>query len=543
MLIANAQANGWKHNFSSVLYFLTKKNLNMKSKLTCTFLSLATLLFSQNTPPTISNVALVLGANNHLIIQYDLADEEGDAVEIAFRATGHGGLLFDYETSNATGDFGPNIAPGAGKQIQWDFSAYAGAQSDFRIMLVASDNQPLDIQALVDQVDSTRLKDDLTFIEGVRHRTAGVAHLEAVKDFIEMRFQESNLETYRQEFNYGSYLAANIIGRMIGTESEGTVYIHDGHFDTVSNAPGADDNGSAVAGVLEALRILAPYASKKTIKFIGFDLEETGLTGSARYVQSGILPGETIAGVVNHEMIGYYTEVPNTQELPGGFEIIFPDVVNALAADEFRGNFITNVGGGFSSSLANSFAAAAAQYVPDLKVVTLQPSFLIPDLSRSDHASFWQANIPAIMLTDGAEFRNHNYHTPNDKVETINFTFMQNVVKATVATLAELAGVQHSTSWWGETAFFTAADEALECGLHVSPNPVRGEIQLFWGDCLHGIFDVSLSDTNGKVVFDKKMDSGKASSFQIDAQPFAPGLYFLQVKSGQKKWLEKVVVE
>lgn len=515
----------------------------MKSNLFFLSLSISTFIFGQNQPPSISNVSLELGANNLLTLHYDVADAEGDPVEIIFRATEKGGLLFNFETSNATGDVGQNVTPGTGKQIQWDFSAYATAQPDFRIMLVANDNQPIDIQALVDQVDSSRLKDDLIFIEGIRHRTAGAAHLEEVKDMIEMRFVENGLETHRQEFNYGNYLAANIIGRMIGTESEGTVYIHDGHFDSVSNAPGADDNGSAVAGVLEALRVLSPYASKKTIKFIGFDLEETGLTGSAKYVQSGILPGETIAGVVNHEMIGYYTEEPHTQELPSGFEILFPAVVSQLAADEFRGNFISNVGGGFSSDLANAFASAAAQYVPELKVVTLQPSIFVPDLARSDHASFWQANIPAIMLTDGAEYRNHNYHTPGDTVGTLNFTFMHNVVKAAVATLAELAEVQHATTWWGDTEFFTNVDELAACGFKISPNPASNSFLFQWNNCAIGTLQLSLLDINGKSVFQKQISPTEAGQTLLEVKDLPNGQYFFQAKSGNKKWSEKVVVE
>ncbi len=515
----------------------------MKSKLLYLFLSISTFVFGQNLPPTISNVSLELGTNNLLTLHYDLADAEGDLVEITFRATDKGGLMFDYVTTNATGDIGPSVSAGTGKQIQWDFSAYSTAQPDFRIMLVASDNQQIDIQALVDQVDSSRLKDDLLFIEGIRHRTTGAAHLDEVKDLIDMRFQENKLETYRQEFSYGSYLAANIIGRMIGTESEGTVYIHDGHFDSVSNAPGADDNGSAVAGVLEALRILSPYASKKSIKFIGFDLEETGLTGSAKYVQSGILPGETIAGVINHEMIGYYTEEPNTQVLPSGFELLFPAVVTQLAADEFRGNFITNVGGGISSDLANAFASAAAQYVPELKVVTLQPSMFVPDLARSDHASFWQANIPAIMLTDGADFRNHNYHTPGDTVGTLNFTFMHHVVKAAVATLAELAEVQHATTWWGDTEFFTNIDELDACDFNISPNPTSDSFILQWGNCAFASLQLSLLDMNGKVVFQKQLHPKGSGQFQMDVKNLASGHYFAQIKSGGKKWVKKLVIE
>ncbi|MBI5914051.1 MAG: M28 family peptidase, partial [Bacteroidetes bacterium] len=392
----------------------------MKKSLFPMLLIASTSVFAQNLPPVISNTQFELSGNNLLTLTYDLEDAESDAVTVTFRATERGGLVFDFNTANATGDVGPGIASGTGKQIQWDYSAYATAQPDFRLMLVADDLQPVDIQAIVDQVDSTRLYDDLDFLEGIRHYTANPTHLQATKDFIEFQFQQNNLETYLHEFDYGNYGAANIIGRQIGTANEAQTYILGGHFDTVFDAPGADDNGSAVAGMLEAMRVLSPYSFKKSVKFIGFDLEEAGLVGSLKYVQNGILPGEGMAGMIDFEMIGYYSEAPNSQTLPAGFDILFQEAYNEVASQEFKGNFITDVGKtGNSQVLMDAYDSASTAFVPQLRVIPVEapPAWqvLTPDLGRSDHAPFWVADIPAIMLTDGANFRNLNYHTPNDK--------------------------------------------------------------------------------------------------------------------------------
>lgn len=487
-------------------------------------------LFAQNQPPVISNVQVAISGGNILNLTYDLEDAESDPVEITFRATEKGGLDFNFNTSNATGDVGTGILPGQGKQLTWDFSAYATAQPEFRLQLVAADFQPLDLPALLAQVDSTRLFGDLAFLEGIRHRTAGPVHLQEVKDFIKFHFEDNGLETELQAFTFGSYQAHNIIGRLIGTENEATVYILGGHFDSVSNSPGADDNASAVAGMLEAMRILSNYGFRKSIRFIGFDLEEVQLNGSMKYVETGIKPGETVAGMIDFEMIGYYTEVPNTQTTPTGFNLLFPDAWAKLTADQFRGNFITNVGGGFSSALATAYENAATQYVPDLKVITLQPSFFVPDLSRSDHASFWLKGIPAIMLTDGAEFRNSNYHTPNDTLGSLNFTFMHNVVQAAIATLADLAEIQHVGTWWADTEFFTPTSEATGCEWLVSPNPSGRFLKISWANCQTDDLAFELMDLTGRLVQQAKIAHTVAdNSFTFDLSQMERGIYFLRM--------------
>ena len=497
--------------------------------------------FGQNEPPTLSNVQVDIAANT-LTLTYDMTGAGGGPITVAFRAAEKGSISLAYNTANATGDIGPGLSAGAGKQITWDFSAYPAA--DFRLQLVASDGQPVDIQALVDQVDSARLKADLSFIEGVRHRNGNPIHLQEARDFIQNHFVEHHLETHLQEFDYSGYAAANIIGRQIGTESEDSVFILDGHFDTVNGAPGADDNGSAVAGFMEALRILAPYGLKKSIKYIGFDLEEAGpgLVGSKRYVDEMLVPDETTAGVLNFEMIGYYTQAPNTQVMPAGFNLLFPNVYQALIADEFRGNFITDVSYNNSEPLANAFLGAAAQYVPGLKVVKIHTTTLLPDLLRSDHAWFWYSAIPALMITDGAEFRNPYYHSPQDKSEFLNFTFMRQVVQATVATLAVQAGIQHATTWWTDTNFFTPVAEVPPCEVSLSPNPSGDFIRISWSGCTNSELEYELLGLQGQTVTGKTVINPGTPEAVLKVGELPQGVYFLRVNSAEKQWVRKVAV-
>ncbi len=518
----------------------------MKKSFLPIFLLISNLSVAQNQPPVLSNVQVQLSGNNNFTISFDLADAESDPITVSLRAGAYGAAALDYNTSNATGDVGAGITPGTGKQVTWDFSQYAPvATNEFRLMLVADDLQPVDIQSMVNAVDSSRLITDLTFIEGVRHRTAGAAHLQAVKDFIWFQFLDRELESYQQQFVFGGYDAQNIIGKHPGTGTSGETYLLGGHFDTVADAPGADDNGSAVAGMLEAMRILSQYPTKKSIKFIGFDLEEANLIGSTRYVTNGIQPGETIAGMIDFEMIGYYTEAPNTQTLPAGFNLLFPAAYNAVASQDFKGNFITNVGKvGNSATLMQQFESISANYVPALRTVSVEaPSTweqLTPDLGRSDHAPFWVANHPAIMLTDGANFRNPYYHTPNDKIETLNFTFMANVVKGAVATLAQLAEVQHADAWWVDTDFFSTTKESFDCGVKISPNPAHDLISIDWNGCKSGIQRLTLLDAIGRTVLTA---NPSGSQHVLNVGKLASGIYFLKMETPAGSRVEKVVVE
>ena len=503
--------------------------------------------FAQNQPPVIQSFQAAINFPGELMIFYDLIDNENDDVEITFRLSDDFGKTYSINTSNASGDVGYPVSPGLSKMIIWDYSNLDLVQGNYEVMLVADDHYQIDIQEIVDQVDSSRIRSDLEFIEGIRHRTAGNVHLQAIKDSIESHFSIHNLENENANWTWSGYNADNFIGRKKGLIDETATYIIDGHYDTVDDSPGADDNGSAIVGVMEALRVLAPYHFKKSIKFIAFDLEEEGLIGSLNYTNNGGIPAyENIEGVFNFEMIGYYDNSPNSQEFPTGFELLFPDAYNAVANDGFRGNFITNVGIHYAPELAESFENAATDYVPDLRVISIlapaQWQAITPDLGRSDHAAFWLNTIPALMLTDGANFRNPNYHTPNDTIGALSFTFMSNVVKATVAAVAELAEIQHSTFATTDVVITVNTEDVLDCEVNVFPNPNDEFLRISMEGCaITEKVKITLLQSTGAVVYEQ-LHEGRSPNIAIPIYDLSPGIYFLQLESGNKKMIKKVVV-
>lgn len=513
--------------------------------LSATLVFLAYLTLAQNQPPQLSNVTVnVPWQSNEAFISYDVSDAENDALEVSLLVSNDGGLTHRVNVGTTSGDVGSAITPGTGKQIIWDFDTISNIYA-YSIRVVTDDGNTPDIQAIVDQVDSVAIYNDLVAIQGIRHYQANPSHLEAVKDEIDDRFNQYGLATRRQAVSRNGYTGHNVIGRKAGLGNETHSFIIDAHFDSVDDAPGADDNGSGVVGVLEALRVLAPYNFEKTITFIGFDWEETvglsGTYGSLKYVQTEIPNWESIEGVVNFEMIGYYDNSPNSQTVPNGFGVLFPSELAELEADSFRGNFIVNAGDAESYAFNEAFDTLAAMYVPELKVTSLIVPLngtVAPDFRRSDHANFWDIDAPALLITDGANMRNPYYHTPADTVGLLNFTFMSNVVKAAVATVATLAGIQNSDYADAEIIPSSILESNFDCPIAVFPNPSDGLFTIPIGDCFEKIPVLVCYDVTGKRVMQRSTFSGKRMELSLAGQP--PGIYFLVISESDKRLTKKL---
>lgn len=510
--------------------------------------SLLTIIsFGQNQIPVISDFTIseIDEENEELLIQYSLADQENDPVEITLFVSNNNGETYSIDTQNATGDIGTGINSGINKTITWNYTGLINLDDTHIIKLVADDQIGISIQDIVDQVDSVSILNYLEQIVGVRHRTTNSVHLEEVQDLFEQSIINNDLDLTVQNFTFGGYIASNYIGKLEGISNVEEEFILDGHYDSVDDSPGADDNGSAVAGVLEAMRILSQYNFEKTIKFIGFDLEEPGLKGSIDYVTNEENPLTSILGVINFEMIGYYDNEPNSQEIPFGFDFLFPDAVSEILADSSRGNFINNIAANDQGDyLHNAYNNAAATYVPDLKVITIVTPTNIPDLRRSDHAPFWDSGVPALQLTDGANFRNPYYHTPNDTIGTLNMTFMTNVVKAAVGMLAEEAVIKHSSF---ETTTLSPVSSInnyeFNCNLSILMKPSLNKIIVSFDHCNSFVNSTQfkLISIDGKEVFHKTIhDFGKV---EIDTQGYSKGAYFIQVRNGLKTTQHKIVIQ
>lgn len=514
----------------------------MKVLTTTVFLFLSTFLLAQNQIPQITSLTLNHSGDQELTITYDVTDAENDEVIVNLLISDNGGKSFRVNTTGATGDLNELQTVGSGKTIVWNYDGATETTGEYIIKLTVDDLQVIDIQEIVNQVDSNRLRSNLELIEGVRHRSTGIVRLQETRDFIEQTFIENDLQSEVQVFPFSALDGYNYIGTDLGTASDADVYVLTAHYDTVAGSPGADDNGSGTVGMLEAARILAPYQFKKSIRYIGFDLEETGLNGSRKYVSEGIPAGDNLVGVLNLEMIGYYTEVPNTQEFPNGFNLLYPEQYGAVEANAFRGDFVANIGKVNQNDWSALYASAAANYVPDLSVITFQaPSnwqAIAPDLGRSDHAPFWMADIPAVMITNTSEFRTPYYHEASDTIGHLNLTFMSNIVKAAVATLAEQAEIQHSSSVTASIELMmTPTKEIALCTIQLFPNPVKNKLNLMITNCDQAPSYAKLFSLDGHLIMEQQMIS-TSKHLQLDLQSLPKGVYFLETDLGREKLIK-----
>ncbi len=501
--------------------------------------------------PVVSGVVATTDATARTVtFDFTLADGDNDPLEVGVQLVGSDGSGFALPASELSGDAGYPVAAGA-RRIVWTYNPSdprLNSALTYRAMIVADDRYEVDIAAIVATIDSNRMRSNLEQIVGIRHPSTGLALLQETKGHIETTFTNHGLRTTRQEWMTGSgYAATNIIGTIPGLLSHDSVAILCAHFDTDNDSPGADDNGSGVVGMWEAVRALAPYQFRRSVRFIGFDQEEAGLLGSIRYTSQGLRPTEKIMGVLDYEMIGYYSNEPNTQTLPAGFNQLFKAAYDSVVAHQNRGNFITNVANQNSNDLRLLFDASAREFVPELRVISFAApgnSTIAPDLRRSDHAPFWDRGDRALMLTDGANFRNPNYHAPGDTIGTLNFTFMSNVVKATVATLARLGGIMHAGADSSNTFTIQGSTGVWETGsaigalslLQNSPNPFYGTTTVPFVLSTRRHVTLQIFDNTGRLValpLDRMIESG-THTIQVDLEGLASGVYTYRLSAGSE---------
>jgi len=515
----------------------------------CGIISSVSLLFAQT--PTVQIVQLnrSQGDTTEVTLQYSLVDPNNDPCEVWLRYSTDGGRSF-RPLMGATGDLGFPVSAGS-RSIQFNTQQLAQVGAlPVQLRVVASDRQPVNVAAIVAQVDSNRLRQAVQQYAIPRHYITHTSTLASVRDSLQQHFQRMQLPVKRHEFTFNNTACANILARQSGHLNDSSIWIIDAHFDGVANSPGADDNASGVAGVLEISRILSQYEFERSLHYIGFDVEEQGLVGSNRYVNNAIDPGDKIRGVFNFEMIGFYNPAPNTQQLPPGFNQLFPALHAIIVADSFRGNFLANVGNTNSLALTALFDSAAARFVPSLKIYSMNlpgNGTIAPDFRRSDHASFWDRGYQALMLTDGADFRNSRYHTPADSAATLNYTFMADVVKATLAAAATAAKPMSAGKddiTYGFALQVEGHPEHAECQLQVQPNPTNGQFSLVIAGCQrpYGPATLRIFSLDGKVQHEQLLP--KATSHQVRLDLSLPkGVYLVVTDNGHESFTAKLLVQ
>ncbi len=218
------------------------------------------------------------------------------------------------------------------------------------------------------------------------------------------------------------------------------------HLDSVRNSPGADDNVSGVAVILQAAeQIPDPESSdlgaERDVALVLVDLEEISLAGSAHLAKTA-----TPGAVLNLESVGYYDPAPGSQRLPPGLGLVAPALVKRIRARQSAADFVLVVQRLDSAPLAQRWAAAAEE--AGLPTVVHQDNrytgtgyrlerlvnLVGANLDRSDHAPFWNAGVPSVVVCDTAPLRNRNYHRPSDTPDTLDYQALAAVTTATIAT-------------------------------------------------------------------------------------------------------------
>lgn len=268
--------------------------------------------------------------------------------------------------------------------------------------------------------DENSIRQHLEQIVGERTLHSSDRHLNEVMHYIENAFKKLGYEIERHPFSFSGETFDNIIARKKGTKSNDKIIVG-AHFDSVPGSPGADDNASGVAVMLELARILADCSWNHTIEFIGFHMEEWNMIGSNAYAEKLKEEKIKVRGMISLEMVGYTANEPKSQKLPPGFNLFFPSV----------GNFIGIVGNMRSIKLASTFNTEMESIygLPVEKLILPFNGILLPATRLSDHSPFWDRGFPALLITDTSFYRNPHYHSASDAIDTLNLPFMNQITK------------------------------------------------------------------------------------------------------------------
>lgn len=280
-----------------------------------------------------------------------------------------------------------------------------------------------------------RLRAHVSALVGERHPVSSPATLAQAERYLAGQFQGLGLAVVNHPFDAYGRTFHNVIATIPGTDADRPPLLLAAHYDTVPGSPGADDNASGLAVLLETARGLSDRPLTRTVQFVGFCLEEDNLRGSRAYAEQLRAANQPILGMIALECVGYVRTEPGSQRIPPGVPIAVPTT----------GDFLGVIGNEAAAHLVTALAQAARGLIPELKTVPLLVpgrGEQLPDSRRSDHAAFWDQDYPAVMLTDTADFRNPHYHRPTDTIETLDFAFMEQVVRCLTATVVGLVPPQ-----------------------------------------------------------------------------------------------------
>jgi len=259
-----------------------------------------------------------------------------------------------------------------------------------------------------------------------------VENLRRAASWIEERFSQTGLEVTSQSFRMSEGIYRNVIALQRGRDPEAGLVIVGAHYDAYGELPGADDNASGVAVLIELARTLPPVQPRRSRVFAAFANEEppifpSGEMGSAHYARHLKESGERVHLMVALDLVGYFSDEPGSQLMPlPGLGWLYPTTGDfiAVVGDMGSGRWIRMVKRGMLGSRA-------------MPVFSFRAPSWVPGIDFSDHKPFRDAGLPGVLVTDTAFLRTPHYHRRSDTIETLDFRRMAGVVKALHGALRE----------------------------------------------------------------------------------------------------------
>lgn len=283
---------------------------------------------------------------------------------------------------------------------------------------------------------SARLETHVRAVASAPHNVAHMEALEAAARYIEAQARRIGLSPVAQEYNIAHGVRVRNIEIVFdppGADERTPCYVIGAHYDAPDDCPGANDNGTGVAALLEVMRLVSNTPPRHArLRLVFFVNEEqpygkTELMGSWQYAARLAAADEQVAGMMALETLGYFSDMPGSQRFPPPFGMIYPD----------KGNFVAFVALPGARRFLHRSLAAFRKHTSFPSIGGLAPG-CIEGIDLSDHWSFKQFDYPALMVTDTALFRNPHYHEKTDTPETIDYASLARITLGLAAMTRDL---------------------------------------------------------------------------------------------------------
>ncbi len=326
--------------------------------------------------------------------------------------------------------------------------------------------------AWVARIDPLRLRRLVESLPGPRNRMHAPEAMAATDALLVDAWREAGWRTGRQRLSlrnlrarldypaegahgphpvhvYPELDGTNLVAIAQGETDDAIVVV--AHHDTVRDSPGADDNGAGLAALLELATLFEGRRFRRTVILAAPDFEEIGLIGS-RYLVRWLRTRYRVRAAVVYDPIGYMNATAGSQLVPAGIDRLYPGQVARLAERGNAGDTVVALYRRVSVELAREWARCLSATIGPERILQLRDPLDLPlvgpalmavpvarNFSRSDHVRFWQAGLPAIQVTNTANFRNPNYHRPTDTPDTLDYATLARIVAATALLVERMA--------------------------------------------------------------------------------------------------------